>query len=190
MSSVPSPRLTFLGPETVSYVKAVDEKGVEVARFAVESPKRGSFNISRVVIPNTAPVLICTSHKSSLSGKTTMMVHGQDIEFSHTLEGLQTRRESGIPGLGKVKWVGESDSLSGKRLKLVDADKQVVAEANLKDMKMEVFALGDEMMLDCLLASYIALVKAKHADAQAASDWVQAGAQIVGAFAGGGGGGG
>lgn len=175
-----APILTFFGPDNISQVKAIDASGFEVARFSIDSPERKSYNISRLVAPGSPPTPVCSAHKSSLSGKTKMTVHGQDIELSEGLEGRQVT----IPGLGKTLW--KTDGLSEKRVKIQDANKNIIARMNLKELRIDVYIPGDEMVLDCLLASYIALVKAKNADASAA-EWVNAGASVIGAFGGGGG---
>lgn len=178
-----SPVLTFFGPDNISQVKAIDGSGFEVARFSIESPERRSFNISRLVAPGSPPNPICSAHKSSLSGKTKMSVHGHEIELYEGLEGRQVT----MPGLGKTLW--KTDGLSEKRFKVKDGNKQIIARVNIKELRMDVFIPGDEIVLDCLLASYIALVKAKNADA-AAAEGISAGAELIGALAGGGGGGG
>lgn len=102
------------------------------------------------------------------------------------MEGLEGR-EATLPALGKV--LLKSDGFSEKKYKMVDRDKHVLAKVSLKELRMDVYVPGDEMVLDCMLASYVGFVKAKNADGSAA-EWVNAGAELIGAFAGGGGGGG
>ena len=162
--------IIFFGPDKTSHITAVNASGVEVASFFVDSHSRSSFTIVRQV-PNAAPVPICTAEKSSLSSTTTMNVHGQEVKFDYYH--LQ------MP-MGKFTW--RSDGLSGDKKNLLDPDKQVVAHADLKEMKLSVLVRADEIHLDCLLAGWVAFIRAKNAGAKIAM-----GLKIIGALAGGGG---
>lgn len=180
------PSITFYALDDGSHVKAVDGLGVEVAQFIVEG-SRTTFSISRLVSSNTAPMLICSSHRSSLTGNTTMKVHGQEVRLKVGFDCYnQTVHGAHLPAMGKLRW---KEDLNGKDIKLIDERKQILAKANLKEKNMEVFVPGDEMMLDYLLAGWVALVKAKHAEGESV-ELIQAGVDAVSALAGGGGGGG
>jgi hypothetical protein len=68
----------------------------------------------------------------------------------------------------------------------LDPNKQVVAHADLKEMKLSVLVPADEIFLDCLLAGWVAFVRAKKAGAKDAKIAIT-GFKIIGALAGGGG---
>ena len=179
--------VTFVGQDAFSQIKAVNASGIEVASFTVDHECK-SFTIIRTLGLNTAPVTICSGHKSSLSGVTTMTVHGQEIKYKSVSDSLALISYVLDTPMGRFKWHTVS---TGKRMELMDSEKRVVAEADLKEAKLSVLVSGDEMFLHCLLAGWVALGKAKKATAKGSetADVINGVAEVIGALGGGGGGG-
>jgi hypothetical protein len=174
--------MTFFGPDATSKIKAVNPTGVEVADFTIDSTSNSDFAILRHISPTIAPVTICTGHKSSLVGSTKMNVHGQEVKFATTSGGLAILYyvlETTM--LGKLTWKGSS---SGKLYELVDCERRMIAQADLAEMRFTVFVPGDEVMFDCLLAGWVALVHTKKGSAESSKHALMA-CKIIGHLAGG-----
>ena len=118
-----------------------------------------------------------------------MSVHGQEIKYKSISDSLSLIAYILDTPIGRFKWHTVS---TDKRMELMDSEKRVVAEADLKEMKLSVFVSGDEMFLDCLLAGWVALVRTKKANAKGSDtgDVINGVAEVISAMGGGGGGGG
>lgn len=166
---------TFYAFDSGSKIRATNATGAELASFNVNGDK-SSFTITRQ-LPNAAPVQFCNADRSSMSGTTTMNVHGQQVTYRSSLEYVLEMPQ------GKFKWTGSSS----RERELVDSNRQIVGVANLEASKFDVLVNGDEMFLDCLLAGWTAFALGKKQDAKDAKV-LTTGFKIIGALAGGGGG--
>ena len=110
-----------------------------------------------------------------------MFIHGQELKLKEKTESLQEVWEIKTPTTGKMTW----RSASGGVMELKDERKTVVAKGSTKELKLEVFVPGDEMTMDLLLATWVAMIKKKKADT-AGGGSVSAVANVIGALGGGG----
>ncbi|KAF2716719.1 hypothetical protein K431DRAFT_234759 [Polychaeton citri CBS 116435] len=104
----------------------------------------------------------CTGKTSSLSGNTTMTVHGQTIKVCLTWEGMQYGKDMKTP-LGKMKWRIGSKSW-GNTQELWDTQGTKLATykalcSKNQDSKLEILVPGDEFFLDIILASWVSMVR-------------------------------
>jgi hypothetical protein len=115
-----------------------------------------------------------------------MSVHAQEIKYKSVSDSLALIAYVLETPMGRFKWHTIS---TGKRMELMDSEKRVVAEADLKEMKLSILVSGDEMFLDCLLAGWVALVRTKKANAKGSetAEVINGVAEVIAAMGGGGG---
>lgn len=173
-SSHGPPVLTFFGPDNTSQVKAINPNGFEVARFMIDGSSKKSFNISRLTSPTTAPVPICKCEsKSSLSSKSSLVIHGHEGKISFTYESSLPVLEVPSP-MGAIKLETKRASSSEKCFIIKDGSKNDVAIGYMKESKLEVVVPADEMMLDCILATWIYASKGNKESAEGVSAFFEA----------------
>ena len=167
----PPPCLTFHGPDSNEQFFALGPNGQQLAHFSVTKKA-----IARIWAPHIPPQEFCTFHRSSLSGTTTLQLHGQEIKVRQSWEGLSYGRDVKTAA-GTMKWRPGSSGTEEFR----DAQGILLARGKLpgtltkKVYPLEVFVPGDEFLLDLILACWVAILncqKAEGKDAEAAGDIV------------------
>lgn len=143
------PQFIFIGPDSKSQVTALDSHGTQVASFTVDGHK-GVFTISRNDKSTSSSTVICTCETSHITGIKTMDIHGHSATLKSEAHFEVTTAN------GPLKWhiVYGLDSKKSWH----DENKNVVAKGSKKDKRLEVFVAGDEMVLDCLLASWVPML--------------------------------
>lgn len=168
-----SPCLTFHGPDSNTHFFALSPNGQQLAQFSITKNA-----IWRILAPHMPPQQICTLHRSSLSGTTTLEIHGQQIKVRQSWEGLSYGKDVKTAA-GTMKWRPGSGGTEEFR----DAQGILLARGKLpgtlskKVYPLEVFVPGDEFLLDLILACWVAILdcqKAEGKDAEAAGEIVNA----------------
>jgi hypothetical protein len=167
------PCLTFHGPDSNNQFFALGLNGQQLAHFSVTKD-----TIWRTLAPHMPPQQMCTFHRSSLSGTTTLQIHGQQIKVRQSWEGLSYGRDVKTAA-GTMKWRPGS----GGTEEFKDAQGVLLARGKLpgtlskKIHPLEVFVPGDEFLLDLILACWVAILdcqKAETKEAESAGDVVSA----------------
>lgn len=171
------PCLTFHGPDDNKQFFARGSNGQQLAHFIITKDA-----ISRVWSPVMPPQQICTLHRSSLSGSTTLQLHGQQIKVKQSWEGLSHGHDVKTAA-GTMKWrPGSSGTEEFK-----DAQGIVLARGKMpgslsgKVYPLEVFVPGDEFLLDLILACWVAILNCQKAEGKEA----EAAGEVVNALVGG-----
>jgi hypothetical protein len=167
--------LTFNGPDSSNHFRALSPNGQLLAHFAVS--KDSIWRIS-----SQSPQQICTSSRSSLSGTTTLNIHGQQIKMKQSWEGMQYGKDVKTAG-GTLKWRPGSGGTEEFR----DAQGILLARGKMPGMlskrvyPLEVFVPGDEFLLDFILACWVAILDCQKAEGEE----VEGVAEVVNALVGG-----
>jgi hypothetical protein len=169
------PHLTFNGPDSSNHFRALSPKNQLLAHFAVS--KDSIWRIS-----SQPPQQICTFSRSSLSGTTTLNIHGQQIKMKQSWEGMQYGKDVKTAA-GTLKWRPGSGGTEEFR----DAQGVILARGKMPGMlskrvyPLEVFVPGDEVLLDLILACWVAILDCQKAEGKE----VEGVAEVVGALVGG-----
>lgn len=165
-----APCLTFHGPDSKNHFTAIGTNGQPVAHFAVANNTiwRNSQQISTIKL-------------SSLSGTTTLRLHGHEIKMKQSWEGMRYGKDIKTQ-FGTWKWRAGSGGFE----ELTDARGTLLARGKLpgtlskKVYPLEVFVPGDEFTLDLIFSSWVGMLDCQDAE----GEQTEAFAEIVGAIAG------
>ena len=170
---VQAPCLHFYGPDARNNFTAVASNGQLLAQFSVANNMiwRMSQNAQQ----------ICTFKLSSLSGTTTLRLHGQEIKVKQSWEGMRYGKDIKTSA-GTWKWRPGSGSCE----ELTDGRGTLLARGKLpgtlskKSYPLEVFVSGDVFMLDLIFATWVAMLDCHDAEGKEGG----AIAEVVGAVLG------
>ena len=170
---VQAPCLQFYGPDAQKNFTAIDMNGQLLAQFSVANNMiwRMSQNAQQ----------ICTFKRSSLSGTTTLQLHGQEIKVKQSWEGMRYGKDIKT-STGTWKWRPGDNSCE----ELTDGRGVLVARGKLpgtlskKTYPLEVFVSGDVFTLDLILATWVAVLDCQDAEGKEG----EAIAEVVGAVLG------
>jgi hypothetical protein len=158
------PCLTFHGPDSNNDFFAVNPNGQQLAHFSVTKD-----TIWRTSVPHMPPQQMCTFHRSSLSGTTTLQIHGQQIKMKQSWEGMQYGKDVKTAA-GTLKWRPGSGGTEEFR----DAQGILLSRGKMpgtlskKIYPLEVFVLGDEFLLDLILACWVGMLDCRKAEGKEA----------------------
>jgi hypothetical protein len=170
---VQAPCIHFYGPDAQHNFTAIDPSGRLLAQFSVAN------NMIWRISQNAQQ--ICAFKRSSLSGTTTLQLHGQEIKVKQSWEGMRYGKDIKI-STGTWKWRPGSGSCE----ELKDGGGVLLARGKLpgtlskKIYPLEVFVSGDVFTLDLILASWVAMLDCQDAEGKEG----KAIAEVVGAVLG------
>jgi hypothetical protein len=170
---VQRPCLQFHGPDGQNKFTAIDPNGQLLAQFSVANNMiwRMSQNAQQ----------ICTFKRSSLSGTTTLQLHGQEIKVKQSWEGMRYGKDIKT-SMGTWKWRPGDGSCE----ELTDGHGVLLARGKLpgtlskKTYPLEVFISGDVFTLDLILATWVAMLDCQDGEGKEG----EAIAEVVGAVLG------
>jgi hypothetical protein len=171
------PCLTFHGPDSNNHFLALSPSGQQLARFSVTKDA-----IWRTLAPHMPPQQMCVFQRSSLSGTTTLQIHGQQIKMKQSWEGMQYGKDVNTAA-GTMKWRPGSGGSEEFR----DAQGVLLARGKMpgtlskRIYPLEVFVAGDEFLLDLVLAYWVGMLDCQKAEGKEAESV----AEVVNALVGG-----
>jgi hypothetical protein len=163
-----SAQFTLYGPISGYRFIALDANRREIASFTLTGG-----NLSR------GAQHICSFKHSSLSGSTTMDVHGQKVKVEQSWEGMQYGKNVKSPH-GTLKWRAGSGGLQELR-----DGQDVIARGKLPGLSrsepyLEIFIAADEFTMDMIISSWITMLDCQKSE----GEQLGALAEVVGAIAG------
>lgn len=167
------PVVKFHGPEPGNRFRAVGPTNDELACFCF-------VNGTIFRLPDTQQP-ICTMKRSSLSGTSTLQIHGQEVKIKQSWEGMQYGKDIQSP-VGKFKWRPGCGGFEELR----DFEGSLVARGKLKGMlgrknsPLEVYIYVDTFLLDLIFASWTVMLDLKGDEAKE----TEAVAEMFGALVG------
>jgi len=165
-----APCLQFYGPDAQNRFTAVDPRGQLLAQFSVANNMiwRMSHNAQQ----------ICTFRHSSLSGTTTLRLHGLEIKVKQSWEGLRYGKDVKT-STGTWKWrpgSGSCEELTDERGILLARGK-LPGTLSKKSYPLDVFVSADAFTLDLIFATWVAMLDchdAEEKEAEAAGEVLNA----------------
>ena len=154
-----APYVTFCGPENgIIYQK--DPSGQKIPRFAARNTSSKEKSIQRLM-PNGSHVPVATSTTSTLSGTTKVSMQGSKFKMEPSWEGMAFRIDMKNTPVGHLRWWPDS---VGHGMKLKDVGGSTLAAYQTKswsgkELTMEIFAKGDDSLVEMIMVSAICLKK-------------------------------
>jgi hypothetical protein len=164
-----SANLTLYGPTSQGILSALNATHQEVARFTWTNG---------VLCRDSQQ--ICTFKYSSLSGTTTMHVHGREVKVKQSWEGMQNGKDIKAPN-GTMHWRRGSGGFQELR-----DGREVVARGKLggglggKEPYLEMFLSADDFTMDLIISSWVAILLSQKSE----GEQLEVLGEVVGAIAG------